>query len=303
MKLATFIIRASGQQTIGVFEEGRYLDVVALGDPTVPDSMIEVLEGGAEALDKIRGVVANTSADAHSYDPDDVELLAPVPRPGKIIHTSCNFDAHLDELTTWQAPEWQAHNWADFHFEHPTGFLQAPSCVGGSGASVEPPPFTKQLDYEIEVGIVIGKKALRVSVDEALDYVAGLTVFNDLSARDIQAREHANMVILMGKSFDGSCPLGPWLVTLDELEDPGNLEMKLYLNGELRQHSNTKNMHYGIAQLVSWWSNMTLEPGDVITSGSPPGVISGMKDPVWLKAGDLLEANVEGLGCLVTPII
>ncbi len=303
MKLATFKIKASGQQTIGVFEDGRYLDVVALSDHAVPDSMIEVLWGGAETVDKIRGVVANASGDAHSYDPDDVELLAPVPRPGKIIHTSCNFDAHLDELTTWQAPEWQAHNWADFHFEHPTGFLQAPSCVGGSGSAVEPPPFTKQLDYEIEVGIVIGKKALRVSVDEALDYVAGLTVFNDLSARDIQAREHANMVILMGKSFDGSCPLGPWLVTVDELEDPGNLEMKLFLNGELRQHSNTKNMHYGIAELVSWWSNMTLEPGDVITSGSPPGVISGMKDPVWLKAGDLLEANVEGLGCLVTPII
>ena len=95
---------------------------------------------------------------------------------------------------------------------------------------------------------------------------------------------------------------GPWLVTLDELEDPGNLEMKLYLNGELRQDSSTKNMHYSIAQLVSWWSNMTLEPGDVITSGSPPGVISGMKDPQWLKPGDLLEARVEGLGCLETPI-
>lgn len=302
MKLATFTIKASGQQTVGVFDGEHYLDIVALSDNSIPDSMIAVLEGGAETLDKIRAVSASANASDYAYDPNDVELLAPVPRPGKIIHTSCNFDAHLDELTTWQAPEWQAHNWSDFHFEHPTGFLQAPSCVGGSGAAVSPPPFTKQLDYEIEVGIVIGKKALRVGIDEALDYVAGLTVFNDLSARDIQAREHANMVILMGKSFDGSCPLGPWLVTLDELEDPGNLEMKLYLNGELRQDSNTKNMHYNIAQLVSWWSNMTLEPGDVITSGSPPGVISGMKDPVWLKAGDLLEARVEGLGCLVTPI-
>jgi len=302
MKLATFTIKASGQQTLGVFDGEHYLDIVALGDSTIPDTMMGVLQAGDDALDKIRAVAASADSAACAYGPNEVELLAPVPRPGKIIHTSCNFDAHLDELTTWQAPEWQAHNWSDFHFEHPTGFLQAPSCVGGSGAAVSPPPFTQQLDYEIEVGIVIGKKALRVGIDEALDYVAGLTIFNDLSARDIQAREHANMVILMGKSFDGSCPLGPWLVTLDELEDPGNLAMKLYLNGELRQDSNTGNMHYNIAQLVSWWSNMTLEPGDVITSGSPPGVISGMKDPVWLKAGDLLEARVEGLGCLVTPI-
>ena len=106
----------------------------------------------------------------------------------------------------------------------------------------------------------------------------------------------------MGKSFDGSCPLGPWLVTLDEIGDINDLEMKLYLNGELRQDSNTKNTHYSIAELVAWWSNMTLEPGDVITTGSPPGVISGMKVRNWLKAGDLIEARVKSLGCLVTPI-
>ena len=172
----------------------------------------------------------------------------------------------------------------------------------GSGATIEIPSFTKQLDYEIEVAIVIGKTCKEVTVEDAMDYVVGLMIFNDVSARDIQAREHANNVILMGKSFDGSCPLGPWLVTLDELEDPNNLEMKMYLNGVLRQDSSTANTHYNIAELVSWWSHMTLEPGDVITTGSPPGVISGMKVPEWMKSGDVMECHVEGLGCLVTNV-
>jgi 2-keto-4-pentenoate hydratase/2-oxohepta-3-ene-1,7-dioic acid hydratase in catechol pathway len=206
-------------------------------------------------------------------------------------------------LTTWEDPEWQTHNWADFHFEHPTGFLEAPSSVTASGASVAIPHFTRQLDYEIEIGIIIGKKAFRVSKEDAFDYVAGYTIFNDLSARDIQAREHSNMVILLGKSFDGSCPFGPHLVTTDELSDPHNLDMKLRVNGEVRQDSNTKFMHYKTAELVSWWSNTTLEPGDIITSGSPPGVAAGMKEPAWLKPGDRIDATVAELGTLTTHII
>ena len=301
MKLATFKIRESGRETIGVFQNGSYLDIVALSGGAVPASMPEVLRGGAGALQQVADVAAAADGSEHAYTEDEVELQVPV-RPGKIIHTSCNFDAHLDELTTWKAPEWQEHGWGDFHFEHPTGFLEAPSCGVGSGATIEIPRFTKQLDYEIEVAIVIGRTAKCVTVDEAMDYVAGLMIFNDVSARDIQAREHANNVILMGKSFDGSCPLGPWLVTLDELENPNDLAMTLYLNGEVRQQSSTAKTHYKLAELVSWWSEMTLEPGDVITTGSPPGVISGMKNPQWLKSGDLIEAHVEGLGCLVTHI-
>lgn len=300
MKLATFRIKSTGKQTVGVFDGRNYRDVVALAGGSVPDSMLEVLRTGA--VERIRAVLASAAPDACSYAPEAIELLSPVPRPGKIIHTSCNFRSHLDELTTWEAPEWKEHDWDQFHYEHPTGFLEAPSCVVGSGEAVTPPPFTRQLDYEIEVGIIIGKKALRVRVEDALEHVAGLTIFNDLSARDIQAREHANNVILLGKSFDGSCPLGPWMVTLDEIDDVNNLDMKLYLNGELRQNSSTKNMHYKVAELVAWWSNITLEPGDVITTGSPPGVISGMKVRNWLKAGDLIEAHVQSLGCLVTPI-
>lgn len=302
MKLATFKIRASGRVTVGVFQNGEYVDVVALGNGEIPGSLVGVLEQGEDGLARIRDLLNGTDPGLHAYPAEAIELLPPIERPGKIIHTACNFDAHLTELAGWEAPEWQEHNWADFHFEHPTGFLQAGNCVSGSGAAVSAPPFTRQLDYEIEVAIVIGKPTYQVGVDEALSHVAGLAVFNDLSARDIQAREHANKVILLGKSFKGSCPLGPWLVTLDEIEDPDNLAMKLFLNGELRQDSGTNNMHYTVAQLVSWWSNMPLEPGDIITTGSPPGVISGMKNPQWLKSGDVLEAKVQSLGTLVTTI-
>jgi 2-keto-4-pentenoate hydratase/2-oxohepta-3-ene-1,7-dioic acid hydratase in catechol pathway len=283
------------------------VDLHALSDGALPDNMLAFLDMGEAGFAKAKALLDELGGDvagkSHVYAADSIELDAPVPRPGKILHTACNFDSHLAELTDWQQPEWQSHNWGDFHFEHPTGFLEAPSSVTASGSSVAIPRFTKQLDYEIEIGIIIGKKAFHVSPTDAMDYVAGYTIFNDLSARDIQAREHSNKVILLGKSFDGSCPFGPHLVTTDELSDPHNLDMKLRVNDELRQDANTGDMHYKTAELVSWWSNTTLEPGDIITSGSPPGVAAGMKSPVWLKAGDRVDATVAELGTLTVHIV
>ncbi len=221
MRLASFTIKADSTDTIGAFVDERYVDLHALTDGAVPADMIAFLQTGDVGMSAARSALdaaAKSPADAKlaAYAPDEIILRAPVPRPGKIMHTACNFDAHLDELTKWQEPEWESHNWGNFHFEHPTGFLEAPSSVVASGAEVSPPHFTKQLDYEVEIAIIIGTEAFRVSVDDALDYVAGFTIFNDLSARDIQAREHSNKVILLGKSFNGSCPFGPQLVTPDE---------------------------------------------------------------------------------------
>jgi acylpyruvate hydrolase len=301
MKLASFRLKSTGKATIGVVLGDGFLDLHAASKGSLPASMIEFLERGPEAMALARKLASDGKGTV--YTQDQIELQAPVPKPGKIMHTSCNFSAHLEELTTWNEPEWQSHNWGEFHFEHPTGFLEAPSSVVPTGASVAIPHFTKQLDYEIEVGVIIGKTAFRVAREEALDYVAGLTIFNDLSARDIQAREHSNKVILLGKSFDGSCPLGPYLVTMDEVGDPDNLKMVCQLNGEERQNSSTANMVYKIADMVSWWSNTTLQPGDVLTSGSPPGVIAGMKNPVYLKPGDRIDCTVEKLGTLTTYIV
>ena len=305
MKLATFDINSSGKRTIGAHHNGTYVDLVARSGGTLPADMIEFLQGGPALMEQARSLLDGVKGGTgpHVYAEDEITLQSPLPLPGKIVHTSCNFGSHLQELTTWKDPVWESHNWGDFHFEHPTGFLEAPSSVVPSGAEVEIPVFTRQLDYEIEIAIIIGKEAYRVGVEEAFDYVAGYTIFNDLSARDIQAREHSNKVILMGKSFKGSCPLGPWLVTLDELDDPHDLDMKLRVNGEVRQDANTGQMHYKTAELVSWWSHMGLYPGDIITSGSPPGVAAGMAEPKWLQAGDTVAATIARLGTLTTRII
>ena len=317
MRLATFTIEGA-HRTIGAFTHDCYLDLHRLTGGHLPADMIAFLQMGEAGMERARAAIAGVAGrlqpgqlhkitgpggERAAFAPAEIVLCAPVPRPGKIIHTSCNFDAHLAELTTWQEPEWQSHDWKSFHFEHPTGFLEAPSSVVASGAKVAVPHFTQQLDYEIEIAIIIGRKAFRVPVGEAMNYVAGYTIFNDLSARDIQAREHSNKVILLGKSFDGSCPFGPHLVTLDEIGDPHKLDMKLRVNGKVRQDANTAQMHYKTAELVSWWSNTTLEPGDIITSGSPPGVAAGMAKPVWLKGGDLVEATIENLGTLTTHIV
>ncbi len=307
MRLASFKPVGGDKPTTGVVVDGHYADLHALSGGELPDNMLAFLALGEAGMARARELRDRLGKDLrgqpHVYPEGDIELLAPVPRPGKIMHTSCNFGAHLEELTTWQSPEWQSHNWGDFHFEHPTGFLEAPSSVSASGAEVAVPHFTKQLDFEIEIAIVIGKRAFRVSPEDAMDYVAGYTIFNDLSARDIQAREHSNKVILLGKSFDGSCPFGPHLVTPDELSDPHNLDMKLRVNGVVRQDANTGQMHYKTRELVSWWSNTTLEPGDIITSGSPPGVAAGMKTPEWLKPGDRVDATIAELGTLTTFIV
>lgn len=317
MRLATFTVRGT-HRTIGAFARNCYVDLPALTGGQLPADMIGFLRLGEDGMQRARAALAGIEArlqpgqlagltgaggERCAFAPDEVVLCAPVPRPGKIIHTSCNFDAHLAELTKWQEPEWQSHNWKNFHFVHPTGFLEAPSSVVASGARVAVPHFTQQLDYEIEIAIIIGRTAFRVPAAEAMKYVAGYTIFNDLSARDIQAREHSNKVILLGKSFDGSCPFGPHLVTPDELGNPHDLDMKLRVNGTVRQDANTAQMHYKTAELVAWWSNMTLEPGDIITSGSPPGVAAGMASPEWLKPGDLVEATIEKLGTLTTHIV
>ena len=330
MKLATCELSGStGRKRFiaGVTKEEHFVDLGAASrvvqggtaEEPVPESMIALLEQGETAFHAARQALAWTEQQLGResledvrgpgderlvYQRSEVELLAPVPRPGKIMHTSCNFDRHLSEIvTSWKAPEWQKLDVQSFHHDHPTGFLQAPSAVVGSGANIITPRFTRQLDYEIELGIVIGRRGRYISQEQALDYVAGFCVFNDVSARDIQSREHANRVILLGKCFDSSAPLGPYLVSKDELTDPQDLDMELQVNGEVRQKANTSEMHYKIRDLVAWWSNITLEPGDVLTSGSPAGVAAAMSPPRWLVPGDRIEATIEGLGTLVNTII
>jgi 2-keto-4-pentenoate hydratase/2-oxohepta-3-ene-1,7-dioic acid hydratase in catechol pathway len=193
--------------------------------------------------------------------------------------------------------------------ELPVGFLKAPSCVVGP---YDPVPYphgsTQQLDYEIEMAIVVGKRGKNIPKDKAYDYVAGYTIINDLSARDIQSKEMQKRLVLLSKSLDGFGPMGPYLATPDEIPDPHNLGMELWVNQESqpRQKSSTNQLIYRVPDLIAYWSQMTLEPGDVITSGTPGGVaFFKQPDPQqwFLKPGDVVEARIEGLGFLRNKIV
>jgi acylpyruvate hydrolase len=279
---------------------------------TLPNDMLQFLNAGEPALAAARSALTYAESNLQGRAPDgrplvwerkELKFLPAVPRPGKILHTSVNFKSHKSEVAAkFKSEVWKSQDWGSFHYEHPTGFLQAPSSTIGTEGEVIIPRFTRQLDYELEFAAVIGRIAKNVSKQDALDYVAGFCIFNDMSARDIQSREHANKVVLLGKSFDTSCPLGPWITTRDEIKDPDNLKMQLRLNGELRQNASTGDMIYSMSDLVSWWSQITLEPGDIITSGSPSGVIAASDEQKWLAPGDRIEATIEGLGTLVNTI-
>jgi len=181
--------------------------------------------------------------------------------------------------------------------EYPVVFFKAPSCIVGANDNIIAPRDSTQLDWEVELGVVIGRTARYVEAKDAMRYVAGYCVINDVSERDFQLKKSASQWS-KGKGCDTFGPLGPWLVTADEVKDTQNLDMWLDVNGERRQTGNTRTMIFGVAALVADVSKyMTLLPGDVITTGTPPGVALGMKpEPKWLKVGDVVTLGIQGLG-------
>jgi len=206
-----------------------------------------------------------------------------VAMPSKFVAIGLNFTDHAKE-TGSPIPE------------HPVVFFKATSCISGPNDNVMVPKDSTQLDWEVELVIVIGRKAQYVSEKDALRYVAGYCVGNDVSEREFQLKKSASQWS-KGKGCDTFGPLGPWLVTTDEVKDVQNLGMWLDVNGERRQTGNTRTMIFGVAAVVADVSKyMTLLPGDVITTGTPPGVALGMKPPVWLKAGDVMTLGIDGLG-------
>lgn len=184
--------------------------------------------------------------------------------------------------------------------ETPILFAKFANAVVGSGQPVRIPPITDQVDYEAELGVVIGRRATAVSVDDALDHVLGYTCVNDVSARDLQ---FADQQWVRGKTLDSFCPMGPWIVTTDELPDPQTLGIRCYVNNELLQDSSTKQMIFSVAELVSFISQgVTLEPGDVIATGTPPGVGFARTPQVFLRPGDTVRVEIDGIGSLWNPI-
>ena len=268
-----------------------------LAAATLGSDMVEFLKRGDKALAAARAAIKHAATDGGNgniVERQRVRLMAPVPRPGALVSAGKNFSDHVAEMSSKKGPA------------APVAFLKLPGSVIGPDDDIPHPPEVKNLDYEVELAIIIGKPCVDVSAEEALDYVAGYASFNDISARDIIRGENKSGIHLMGKSFPGFAPMGPYLVTADEIPDPQNLKLWLRVNGEARQDSNLGYMIFKIRDMIAYWSQMGLNPGDVLTTGTPRGVAAGRKPdqvPWWLKPGDLVEAEVEGLGCLRNRIV
>ncbi|NLY88601.1 MAG: fumarylacetoacetate hydrolase family protein [Firmicutes bacterium] len=246
-------------------------------------------EGGfAQACaGRLRSLLAAGEKPGPSYPLQELQVLAPVLNPAKIICIGLNYLDHALESGA-AVPE------------EPVIFTKFATAIVGPGAPIVLPPITKEVDYEAELAVIIGKKGKNVPEEEAMQYVAGYTVFNDVSARDLQFRDGQ---WTKGKTLDTFAPMGPYLVTADEVGDPHRLAIKLWLNDRLMQDSSTEKLIFKIPVLISFLSQLfTLEPGDIIATGTPPGVGFARKPPVFLKPGDTVRITIEKVGTLVNPV-
>jgi 2-keto-4-pentenoate hydratase/2-oxohepta-3-ene-1,7-dioic acid hydratase in catechol pathway len=272
-----------------------------------PADALAFIEGGAICLDAARQArdaveedfARNTAptgpnGEAIDFDPARVTICAPLQRPRNFIASGKNFNDHLNEMQQSNRPVAP---------RIPSGHPQYPSAIVGPDVTVPIPKETKKLDYEVEMAMIIGRRAYRIGQDEALDHVFGVTVYNDLSARDMGEQEWG--VPMLQKNLPGFAPMGPYIVTTDELGDLETIGLRSRINGELRQNSTIADMRFKIRDQISFWSQIGLEPGDVITTGTPGGVAAGRhedEEPWWLKPGDVVECEVDRVGTLTTYI-
>lgn len=226
----------------------------------------------------------------------DVRLRAPIV-PKKFFHTAGNFASHDEEL--------QSVNWSHPAHKGIVFFQNVDAIIGPDDPIVYPEGLTKELDYEIELGIVIGKAGKWFSPEEAPDYIAGYLVFNDITARDIQRREMVSGVFSFSKAIDTFCPIGPWIVTADEVPDPQALALELRVNGDVRQVGNTKDMRLSIPHLVAYHSPQGYSAGDIITTGTVSGVAAVQPNPFdfYLQPGDVIDAEIPGVGTLRNRVV
>jgi 2-keto-4-pentenoate hydratase/2-oxohepta-3-ene-1,7-dioic acid hydratase in catechol pathway len=282
MKLATFT--HAGSTRIGVVEGDEVVDLQAAA-AELPTEMVAFLEAGGAALEAASQAAASG---AGRLPLADVHLEQPVLRPPKILAVGLNYKDHIAE-SGMETPKF------------PMIFNKQSTSAHPPGDPFHLPRDSSALDYEGELGIVIGRRCRHVPKERANEVIAGYTVVNDVSVRDWQLRVPT---MTMGKSWDTHCPMGPWIVTGDELSDPHALELKTFVNGELRQSSNTKHLVFDCFTLVEHLSTaFTLEPGDVIPTGTPGGVGIAKKPPLLLKEGDVVRVEIAGIGEIENAVI
>lgn len=308
MKLVTYSRNQS--VSFGILTSEGVIDIPSIWQgPNPPRSVIEMLQRDTPLLSckSKKGGLAKLSALAESADIltplEQVKLLAPIPRPGKIIALAGNYSEHIKEvgriLGLSDSPR---------RTTVPRPFIKPATVVIGQNEEIPWPAYSEQIDYELELAVVIGKKTKYVSPDDALGCVAGYTICNDVSARSVTFKKNRAVRPwdefydwLNGKWADGFLPMGPYLLTRDDVAEPQNLAMQLKVNGEVRQKANTSQMIYQVADIVSFLSYiMTLEPGDIIATGTPAGV--AMATGRFLKPGDIIECTIEKLGTLTNTL-
>lgn len=284
MRLAT--LQTPQGPRAAILDRGRYIDMNAL-DSGFPADLKEFLASGAESMARARSLTQKTGVKTWDLS---TRLLAPILIPQKIICLGLNYRDHAAE-TKAPLPK------------DPILFSKYPSAIIGPDAPIVLPPVSKEVDYEAELVVVIGKEGRNIPEGKALQHVAGYTVGHDVSARDWQLKKDGKQW-MAGKTFDTFAPLGPHLVTSDEISNPHTLAIQLRLNGQVMQASNTKEMIFGVAFVVSYLSQIfTLTPGDLIFTGTPPGVGMARNPPVYLKHGDVVEVEIENLGVLRNPVV
>jgi len=281
MKLVTFT--HDGRTRVGLVRGDAVVDLAAAA-PDLPRDMLAFLEAGPAAMEAARAVEASEA----TIPLDDVKIEAPIARPPKFLAIGLNYADHVAEAGL-ETPK------------HPTLFNKQSTCVVGPGEPFHLPRASHVLDYEGELGVVIGRRCRHVSKADAPKVVAGYTIVNDVTVRDWQLRIPTWTI---GKSFDTHGPIGPYIVTPDEVGDPHALELRTWVNGELRQHTNTKELIFDCFTLIEHLSTaFTLEPGDVIATGTSSGVGIGMKPPKLLVAGDVVKIAIDKLGELENAVI
>ncbi|PYI55832.1 fumarylacetoacetate hydrolase family protein [Paenibacillus flagellatus] len=293
MKLVTLLI--DQQPHLGVKTERGILDVTAAAragkGSTLPATIHELIEGGSAAREAVEALVRDAEADGSAWIDAESAVYGPcVTRPQKIICVGLNYRKHAEE-TKAPIPE------------YPILFNKFNNTLTGHGHDVELPVASNEVDYEAELAIVIGRRTKHVGVEQALDSVFGYCAANDLSARDLQLRTNQWM---LGKVCDGFTPLGPVLVTADEISDPNALNIRTTVNGEERQNSNTSDMIFDCKHIISYISrHFTLEPGDVILTGTPEGVVLGYpkEKRVYLQPGDVVTVEIEKLGSITNRMV
>ncbi len=287
MKFVSF--QYGERETYGVERDGEILELAGVHD--LPKDLLQGIEEGDGFFRKVETVLEENEGDLRSFTHEEVKWLSPIPKVKRnIMCVGKNYRDHAIEMGGEQ----------DIPKEIMIFTKATNTVIGHKETVLHHGEMTEELDYEGELAIIIGKKGKGITPQEAMDYVFGYSILNDITARDLQ-KKHGQFFI--GKSLDTTCPIGPYLVTKDEVQDPQNLAVTTKVNGEIRQSSNTSAMIFTIPMIISTLSSgMTLEPGDIIATGTPAGVGKGFKPPRFLRKGDKVEVEIESIGILTNQL-